>query len=78
MKKKTLTMEEIKQQYPNMWVLIEYTKLDEDLNIVRGWVVETAPTKDEIYQKLLKADVKRFAIEYTGELPVENYLFSAA
>ncbi|MGH9754017.1 MAG: hypothetical protein ACREA2_14665 [Blastocatellia bacterium] len=78
MKKKILTMEEIKQKYPNRWVLIEYSELDDDLNIVRGEVVETASTKDEIYQKLLKADVKRFAIEYTGELPVENYLLSAA
>lgn len=67
--KKTLTMEEIKQQYPNLWVLIEYTKLDADLNIVRGSVVETAATEDEIYQKLLNAEVQRFAVEYTGELP---------
>jgi hypothetical protein len=74
MKKKTLTMEEIKRQYPNMWVLIEYTKLDEDLNIMRGWVVETGSTQDEVYQKLLNADVKRFAIEYTGELPEMAYL----
>ncbi len=69
MKKKILTMEEIKQNYPNQWVLIEYSELDDDLNIVRGEVVETASTKDEIYEKLLNAKVTRFAIEYTGQLP---------
>jgi len=66
-----LTMPEIKQRYPDQWVLIEYTKLDKDLNVVRGKVVETAPSRDEIYQKLLNADVKRFAIEYTGEWPAD-------
>jgi hypothetical protein len=69
MKKKILTMEEIRQKYPNQWVLIEYAELDDDLNIVRGEVVETASTKDEIYEKLLNAKVMRFAIEYTGQLP---------
>ncbi|MCG3159147.1 MAG: hypothetical protein JMDDDDMK_00129 [Acidobacteria bacterium] len=69
MRQKNLTMDEIKQQYPDQWVLIEFTRLDEDLNIVSGKVVETASSKDEIYRKLLGADVKKFAIEYTGEFP---------
>lgn len=74
MKKNTLTMEEIVQQHPNQWVLIEYSELDEDLNIVRGEVVEAAATKDEIYQKLLTARVSRFAIEYTGKHPEIAYI----
>jgi hypothetical protein len=74
MKKKTLTMEEIKQQYPNMWVLVECIKLDEDLNILRGRVITAARTKDEIYSKLLNAEGKRIAIEYTGELPEVAYI----
>jgi len=74
MKKKTLTMEEIKQQYPNMWVLVECIKLDEDLNIIRGRVITAARTKDEIYSKLLTAEGKRIAIEYTGELPEVAYI----
>ena len=68
---KNLTLDEIKAQYPDRWVLIEIAKLDRDLNIVSGKVVETALTKPEIYQKLLKADVKRFAVEYTGALPAD-------
>jgi hypothetical protein len=74
MKMKTLTMEEIKQQYPNMWVLIEFTRLDEYLNVVRGRVIASARTKDEIYSKLLTAEGKRIAIEYTGELPEVAYI----
>jgi hypothetical protein len=74
MKKKTLTMEEIKQQYPNMWVLVECIKLDEDLKILRGRVITAARTKDEIYSKLLNAEGKRIAIEYTGELPEVAYI----
>ncbi|MGH9837012.1 MAG: hypothetical protein ACREBD_27615 [Blastocatellia bacterium] len=73
-KTKTLTMEEIKRQYPNQWVLIEFTKLDEYLNVVRGRVVASAQTKDEIYSKLLTAEGKRIAIEYTGELPEVAYI----
>lgn len=68
MSAKTLTLDEIKQQYPNQWVLVEFTKLDEDLNVLRGRVVETASSKGELYRKLVNADVKKFAIEYTGEL----------
>jgi len=64
-----LTMPEIIRRYPDQWVLIEFTKLDDELNVVRGKVVATAPSRNEIYRKLLKADVKRFAIEYTGEPP---------
>ena len=71
---KTLTMEEIKRQYPNQWVLIEFTKLDEYLNVVRGRVIASARTKDEIYSKLLTAEGKRIAIEYTGELPEVAYI----
>ena len=66
---KLSSLEEIKKQYPDQWVLIAYTKLDDDLNVVRGKVIATAPSRSEIYRKLLKAEAKRIAIEYTGEPP---------
>jgi hypothetical protein len=67
-----LTWPEIVERYPDQFVLVEFTELDEDLNYERGKVIATASSKDEIYRKLLKADVKCFAIEYTGEPPEDE------
>ena len=34
-----LTLEEIFSLYPDEWVLIAYTELDEDLSVIRGAVL---------------------------------------
>ena len=73
-----LSFEEIKQQDPDQWVLIEFSEQDADPEIVRGKVIATAPSRSEIYRKLLKAKAKRIAIEYTGEPhEVEAYILRA-
>ena len=64
-----MKMKEIRKRYPGEWVLIEYTRLDEDLTVIEGEVIAHAPNKDEIYRRLLKTKGKDIAIEYLGQVP---------
>jgi hypothetical protein len=71
MEEKILTMEQIKHEYPDQWVLIAYTKLDENLEVVRGEVIATSPTREDIYRRLKDAEEEKIAIRYTGEPPAD-------
>lgn len=62
-----MRLEEIKQQYPGEWVLIEFTKLDDELKVVDGNVIAHSPSRDEIENKLLGVKTSHIAVEYTGE-----------
>ncbi|MGH9800652.1 MAG: hypothetical protein ACRD82_09830 [Blastocatellia bacterium] len=64
-----LAMSEISSCYPNEWLLIADTELDEDLNIVKGEVVAHSSNRDEVYGKLTSIKGRSFAIEYVGEPP---------
>jgi len=64
-----MKMSEIAKQYKDEWVLIEYTKLDEQLNLLEGRVLAHSPSKEKIYEQLAKAKGKRISIEYTGKFP---------
>jgi hypothetical protein len=64
-----MKMKEIRTRYPGEWVLIEYTRLDEDLKVIEGEVIAHSPNRDEIYRRLLKTKGKDVAIEYLGEVP---------
>ena len=66
-----MTLEEIRQQYPDEWVLIEFTELDEELKVIEGEVIAHSSNKEEIYQKLLELENEQVAIEFTGEVPEE-------
>ena len=62
-----MRLEEIKQQYPNEWVLIEFTELDDDLKVVDGKVIAHSPSRREIEKELMPLRNLRIAVEYTGE-----------
>jgi hypothetical protein len=64
-----LTFEEIKQQYPNEWLLIAYATLDNNLNVVQGEVLLHSPNADDIYDALPQHNDRPVAIEYIGEAP---------
>ena len=64
-----MTWKEIRKRYAGQWVLIEYRKLDEQLNVIDGEVIAHSPDKETIYKHLLKTKGKNIAIEYAGELP---------
>jgi len=61
-----LSREEIIQRYPNEWVLIAYTKLDKELNVIRGEVLAHSQDYDLLYDNSLPRKGKSVAIEYTG------------
>jgi len=62
-----MTLEEIKQQYPNQWVLIEFTQLDDNLSVVAGEVLAHSPSRDEIEKELTTLRNEKIAVEFTGE-----------
>ena len=64
-----LTLAEIKQRYPQQWVLIAYTEEDEYLNVIQGEVLAYSPDRDDIYDYLPNRNGKAVAIEYTGPIP---------
>ena len=64
-----LTYDEIKQQYPDEWLLIADAIMDDEMNIIRGKVVAHSKDRDEVYRALLTVPGKRISIEYTGEPP---------
>lgn len=64
-----MTLAEQLKQYKDEWVLIEFTKLDKELNVKEGRVVAHSPSKEEIYRLLLRTKGKNIAIEYVGEFP---------
>lgn len=66
-----MTLEEIKQQYPNEWVFIEFAELDEELKVMEGEVIAHSRDKEEIYKKLLELENEKIAIEITGDIPDE-------
>lgn len=74
-----MTLEETKQQYPNQWVLIEFTQLDDELRVVDGNVLAHSPSRIEIDKKLATLRNERIAVEFTGEGDTgETYLIGAS
>ncbi|MBI5043826.1 MAG: hypothetical protein HZC10_08400 [Nitrospirae bacterium] len=69
LKVESLTIEEIRERYPNEWVLIEYEETDSAFNIIKGHVLTHSPVKEEVYQALMNTKGKNIAIEYTGHIP---------
>lgn len=68
-KQPILTLEEIVTKYPNQWILIAYTELDENLNVVRGKVLANSENRDDIYDLLLSTKDISVATQYTGKIP---------
>ena len=66
-----LTYDEIKQQYPDEWLLIADAQMDDEMNILRGKVVAHSKDRDVVYRALLTVPGRRISIEYTGEPPAD-------
>jgi hypothetical protein len=64
-----LTLDEMKQQYPDEWLLIAYTEIDENLQVIRGEVVAHSPRAEEVYHALPYHKNRAVALEYIGEIP---------
>jgi hypothetical protein len=64
-----LTLDEMKQQYPNEWLLIAYTQIDENLTVIQGEVLAHSPNVETLYHLLSQYRDRAVAFEYVGELP---------
>ncbi|MFP4418288.1 MAG: hypothetical protein ACOC41_06170 [Chitinivibrionales bacterium] len=60
-----MTWEEMKQQFPNEWLLIVDYNTVESGHVQAGFVVRHSPQKDEVYR--LPAINRPAAFKYTGE-----------
>ena len=70
-----MTLKEIMRKYKDEWLLIEYTSLDDNLNVVEGKVIAHSPNKEKIYAQLMNTKGKNVAIEYAGKLPEVAVMF---
>ena len=64
-----MKMGEIKRKHKGEWVLIEYTKLSENLSVVEGEVIAHSADKDFIYKEQLRFKNKNLSVEYLGKVP---------
>ena len=66
-----MTIDEIKKQYDQEWLLIEVDKHNEDWEPLEGRVIFHSPRGDDIYKEMLKLKGKKInlSIEYAGEYP---------
>jgi hypothetical protein len=67
-----MNLEQIQHVYPNQWVIIEFTELDDELKVIEGKVIATAKDRLEIEKKLADFRNKKLAVEYTGSLDTEE------
>ena len=63
-----LMIEEMKQKYPDEWLLVIDCELSGNTELKAGRVVEHSRCRDDIH-KALKHYTGRVAIYYTGEIP---------
>jgi len=64
-----LSAQEMKSRYAGEWLLIAYTELDDEMNVIRGEVLAHSPDRDVIYRELLSMKKRAVAIEYAGVIP---------
>ena len=70
-----MTLEEIQGAYPDQWVIIEFTELDDELKVVEGKVIARSRERRDIEKTLAGLRNKKLAVEFTGDLDTgEAYL----
>ncbi|MCX5964924.1 MAG: hypothetical protein NT070_17870 [Cyanobacteria bacterium] len=66
-----LTLGQMKQRYHDEWLLIAYTDVDENLNVLCGEVLAHAKDANELYKLLPQYPDRSLAFEYVGEIPAD-------
>ena len=64
-----ISLAEMKQQYHNEWLLIAYTQVDENWNVLRGEVLAHSPDVQALYALLPNYRDRSVAFQYIGEIP---------
>jgi hypothetical protein len=66
-----LTIEQMRERYQNEWLLVAFTELDDDFNVLTGEVIAHSHDRDDIYEAFDRRDGKSVAVEYTGQIPAD-------
>ncbi len=66
-----LSFEEMKKRYYGEWLLIAYTEVNQDMNVLKGEVLAHSPERDQVYNAIAARGGKAVAIEYVGDLPCD-------
>ena len=77
MNSNVLTIEQMYQMYPDQWLLVACTQLDDHLETLEGEVIQHSTDRDLIYNAIAshRSTYKgTLAIEYTGTIP-DDYAF---
>ena len=64
-----MTVEEMRTQFDDEWILIGDPQTNEALEILRGKVLHHGKDRDEVYRQAVARRPKRCAILYTGQIP---------
>jgi hypothetical protein len=64
-----LTAAAMKQHYHDEWLLIAYTEIDDNLNVMQGEVLAHSPDVETLYALLPQFKDRAVALEYVGEIP---------
>jgi hypothetical protein len=64
-----ITLDAMKQHYQNEWLLIAYTQVDENLNVMEGEVLAHSSNVETLYHLLPQYRNRAIAFEYIGEIP---------
>lgn len=60
---------DMERSYDGQWVLIAYTKTDDNLQVIEGRVIAHSVDKNDIYRALKAVPEQPLAIEYMGSMP---------
>ena len=64
-----MTFTEMEQYYQGEWLLIAYTALDDQMQVIEGKVLAHSPNQSHIYEVLASIPEQPLAIEYVGQIP---------
>ena len=67
---KILTLSEIEAQFKSEWVLVANPTTNEALEVQSGKVLFHSPDRDEVYRMATAKHPTRFAVLYTGMIPL--------
>jgi hypothetical protein len=66
-----LTIEQMRERYHNEWLLVAFTEVDDDFNVLKGEVLAHSKERDDVYSAFDRRQGKSVAIEYTGQIPAD-------
>lgn len=71
-----LTRAEMEAQFDGEWVLVSDPELDENMEVLRGFVVSHGNDPEAVYQEAIDKEVQHWASLYFGPMPETSVLLN--